>query len=189
MKKFVLFSLLLTLSLMLCACSDSQPEENAHQHSYVQGVCSSCAEAQPGYKPLLSCSWSTAGLTPDGEELDVISLWFYEWGYEIDVSYYGPLEGLDQEDQDYYLNNEPDNLFDFEGKKYYHLGIGTTRDMKCTEQGDTAEITVKDGMIIGVIKMVRTAANQYTVTEVSGTIIDSVITSCLKVGSVFTAEE
>ena len=188
MKKIVLFGFMLALSLMLCACSGSQPEEPAHVHSYVQGVCSSCAEAQPGYKPLLSSSWTAAGLTAEGEELDVISLWFHEWGPEINVSYYGPLESLDQETQDYYLNEEPDNLYDFAGKKYYHMGFGTSRDMKYAEQGDTVEITVKDGMTVGILKMERTAADQYTVTAISGTIIDSIITGCLKVGSVFTAD-
>lgn len=189
MKKFVLLSVILSLSLMLCACGTAkQPQETTHQHSYVQGVCSSCAQAQPGYKPLLSCGWTTAGLTPDGEELDVISLWFYEWGPEISVGYYGPLEGLDQELQEHYQQNESGNLYEFAGKKYYHLGFGTARDMKYTEQGDTVVITVKDGYTVGTLTMVRTAADQYTVTEISGTIIDSIITSCLKVGSVFTAE-
>ena len=173
---------------MLCACSKKQAEDNTPKHNYVQGVCSDCGEAQPGYKPLLSSSWVTAGLTQDGEELDVITLWFYEWGNEIDVSFYGSLEDLDQEDQDYYLNNERDNLFAFEGKQYYHLGFGTSRSMSYKEQGDQVEITVKEGYTVGVIKMERSGADQYTITSISGTIIDSVITECLKAGSVFTAE-
>ena len=188
MKKLIIFSLVLILSLMLCACSKKQAEENTPQHNYVQGVCSDCGEAQPGYKSLLSSSWVAAGLTQDGEELDVISLWFHEWGNEIEVSFYGPLESLDQEDQDYYLNNERDNLFAFGGKQYYHLGFGTARSMSYKEQGDLVEITVKDGYTVGVIKMERTGADQYTVTSVSGTIIDSTITGCLRAGSVFTAE-
>ena len=188
MKKLVLFCLILSLSLMLWACADAKPQENAHQHNYVRGVCSTCSETQPNYKPLLSCSWTAAGLTAEGEELDVISLWFHEWGPEIEVSYYGPLESLDKELQDHYLQNESGNLYEFEGKKYYHMGFGTTRDMKYAEQGDTVEITVKDGMTVGILKMERTAADQYTVTAISGTIIDDTVTGCLKAGSVFTAE-
>ena len=188
MKKLIIFFLVLILSLMLCACSKKQAEDNTPKHNYVQGMCSDCGEAQPGYKPLLSSSWVTADLTQDGEELDVISLWFYEWGNEIEVSFYGPLDGLDQEDQDYYLNNERDNLFEFGGKQYYHQGFGTTRSMSYKEQGDTVEITVKEGYTVGIIKMVRSGADQYTITSVSGTIIDSIITGCLKVGNVFTAE-
>ena len=187
-RKIVLFCLILVLCLMMCACgAKEKSQESSHQHSYVQGVCSSCAQAQPGYKPLRSCGWVAAGLASD-EELNVISLGFYEWGSEIDVSYYGPLEGLDQEMQDYYQNEEPNNLYIFAEKKYYHLGFGTTRDMKYTEQGDTVEITVKNGRTVGTFKMVRTAANEYTVTQISGTVINSSITHCLKVGSIFTAE-
>ena len=188
LKKIVLFGLIMVLGLLLVACSEEQAEVNTHQHSYVQGICSGCAEAQPGYKPLLSNSWTAAGLTAEGEELDVISLWFYQWGPEINVGYYGPLEKLDKETQDYYLNDEPDNLYDFEGKKYYHMGFGTAREMKFTEQGDTVEITVKDGLTVGILKLERTAADQYTVTAISGTIIDTTITGCLKVGSIFTAD-
>ena len=189
MKKFVLLCLILSLCLVLWGCSDEQPQETVHQHSYVQGVCSSCSEAQPNYKPLLSCSWTAAGLTSEGEELGVVSLCFYEWGSEITADYYEPLESKDKATQDYYLQEEPGNLFDFGGKKYYNRGLGVTWGMKYEEQGDTVVITVKDGMIIGTFKMVRTAADQYTITEVAGTIINSTITSCLQVDCVFTAED
>ena len=68
------------------------------------------------------------------------------------------------------------------------MGFGTAREMKFTEQGDTVEITVKDGLTVGILKLERTAADQYTVTAISGTIIDTTITGCLKVGSIFTAD-
>lgn len=189
MKKLVLLCLILSFSLILWGCSQEQPQETAHQHNYVQGVCSICSEAQPNYRTLLSCGWTAAGLTSDGEELGVVSLWFYEWGSEITANYYEPLERLDKAAQDYYLKEEPGNLFDFGGKKYYNRGLGVTWDIEYKEQGDVVEITVEEGMTVGIFKMVRTAGNQYTVTEVSGTIINSVITSCLQVDCVFTAED
>ena len=163
-------------------------EGNTAGHSYVQGKCSACGENQAGYKALTSCGWRTAGLTPSGEELDVITLWPNGEESSIGAGYYGDLSTLDQDIQDAYLEY-PESLVDFNGGKYYSLGFGDARPASYTEQGDTVVISVFGDEVNGTITMVRTAANQYTVTGISGRIIDDTITSCLAVGSVFTATE
>lgn len=163
-------------------------EGEALGHSYTQGKCSRCGEAQPGYKALTEHGWKTAGLTPSGEELDVISLWFNGEESTIGAGFWAPLDQLDKEFQDEYLKY-PDELFAFEGKKYYSMGFGDWRPMSHVEQGDTVVVSILEDEVIGTITMVRTAVDQYTITEITGRIIDGTVTSCLKVGSVFTAVE
>ena len=162
-------------------------EGNAAGHNYVQGKCGRCGADQPGYKALTSCGWTTAGLTPSGEELDVITLWLNGEEASIVAGYYGPLALLDQDLQDMHMEY-PEDLVDFNGAKYYSLGFGDGRPASYTEQGDTVVISVLEDEVIGTITMVRTAADQYTVTGITGRIIDSTVTSCLAVGSVFTAK-
>ena len=163
-------------------------EGEALGHSYTQGKCARCGEAQAGYKVLTEYGWKTAGLTPSGEELDVISLWFNGEDSSVGAGFWAPLDELDKEFQDEYLKY-PDELFEFEGKKYYSMGFGDWRPMSHVEQGDTVVVSILEDEVIGTITMVRTAVDQYTITEITGRIIDGTVTSCLKVGSVFTAVE
>lgn len=188
MKKMILFCLVLALSFVLIACSGGQPQETEHQHTYVQGVCSGCQEKQPDYVPLMSSIWVAMGVAPEGETLDVVSLCFYEWGNRVETCTYDPLESFDKEQQDYYLQNEPGNILEFEGKKYYNAGLSAEYKMKITEQGNTVEIRIENGMTVGTFKMERTAANQYTVVETAGLIVNSTVNGWLKPGAVFTAE-
>ena len=48
--------------------------------------------------------------------------------------------------------------------------------------------TASQGEVIGTLTMTRTGADQYTVTAITGKIIDGTVTSCLSVGSIFTAK-
>ena len=167
----------------VCAATEGE----ALGHSYVQGKCSRCGADQPGYKALTSCGWTTAGETPDGEELDVITLWISSEDSSIGAGFYSPIDRLDKDLQDELLKY-PEDLYDFNGKKYQSKGFGDMRPASYTEQGDTVVISVLEEDVIGTITMVRTAADQYTVTAFTGRIIDDTITSCLHVGSVFTAK-
>lgn len=162
-------------------------EGNTAGHNYVQGKCSGCGADQPGYCALTSCGWTTAGLTPSGEELDVITLWLSGEDSSIGAGFYAPLSLLDQDLQDMHMEH-PEDLVDFNGAKYYSLGFGDGRPASYTEQGDTVVISVLEDEVIGTITMVRTAADQYTVTGITGRIIDSTVTSCLAVGSIFVAK-
>ena len=162
-------------------------EGAALDHSYTQGKCSGCGEEQAGYKPLTSCGWGTAGLTPDGKELDVITLWFEGEESSVGAGFYEPLDTMDPDFRDEALKH-PEDLYDFDGKKYHYMGFGDWRPMSYTEQGDTVVISVWEEEVIGTLTMARTGANQYTVTAITGRIIDETVTSCLSVGSIFTAK-
>ena len=191
MKKIVLFGLVLAFCLALCACgagSEGAATTTVHEHSFVQGKCSVCGEAQLGYKALKTCGWETAGVTADGTELDVVTLWFGGQEAAISVSFYGPVENLDKETQDYYLTEESQSLYECEGKKYVPKGFGDERPIQVEEQENTVVVSVMEDAVIGKITMVRTSADQYTITEISGRIIDEIITESLKVGSVLTAK-
>ena len=137
---------------------------------------------------MTACRWETAGLTAEGNELDVLSLWFGGQEAAISATYYEPLEILNQDAQDYYLTNETETLYEFEGKKYVPKGMGDERPMEAEEQGDTVIISIMEEEVTGKITMVRSAADQYTITQIEGRIIDNIVTSCLKVGSVFTVK-
>ena len=163
-------------------------EGEAAGHSYTQGVCVHCGEAQAGYKALTAYGWRTAGLIPSGGELDVITLWFAGEESTIGAGFYQPLDSLDEDLQDAYLS-DPDSLVDHNGKKYFFMGFGDWRPMSHVEQGDTVVVSILEDVVTGTITMVRTGVDQYTITEITGKIMDDVVTSCLAVGSVFTAVE
>ena len=186
MKKLIIFSLVLILSLMLCACSKKQAEENTPQHNYVQGVCSDCGEAQPGYKSLLSSSWVAAGLTQDGEELDVINLCFDENGPYLRAEFYGLLSELSPEKQEEKLKN-PDQIIEYKKNKYYYKGFGETCPFTYEEEGNEVTIEVINGKNVGYIVMERKSVDKYTVLEVTGIIFDDIITSCVEANSTFQA--
>lgn len=161
-------------------------EGEAAGHSYTQGACVRCGEAQEGYKALTAYGWRTAGLTPSGEELDVITLWFAGEESTISAGFYHSLDDLDKDLQDAFLS-DPDSLVEHAGKKYFFMGFGDMRPMSHVEEGDTVVVSILEDKAIGTITMVRTGIDQYTVTEITGRIIDDTVTSCLAVGSVFTA--
>ena len=170
----------------VCGATDGQ----ALGHSFAQGKCARCGEAQPGYKALTSCGWTTAGLFASGEEseeLDVITLWLNGEDSSVSAGYYEPIDKLDKDLQDELLQY-PEDLYDFGGKKYKSKGFGDMRPASYTEQGDTVVVSVLEDEVIGTITMVRTAGDQYTVTAITGRIIDNIVTQCLSVGSVFTAK-
>lgn len=170
----------------VCGATDGQ----ALGHSFAQGKCARCGEAQPGYKALTSCGWTTAGLFASGEEseeLDVITLWLNGEDSSVSAGYYEPIDKLGKDLQDELLQY-PEDLYDFGGKKYKSKGFGDMRPASYTEQGDTVVVSVLEDEVIGTITMVRTAGDQYTVTAITGRIIDNIVTQCLSVGSVFTAK-
>lgn len=167
MRKIVLFGMILVLCLALCACGEKQTDNIA----------------------LTACDWKTAGVTPIGEELDVITLRLGGEEPAVVADFYEPLSYLAQDFQEYYRNEKPESLVELNGKMYYSLELSDTKSASYTEQGDTVVVSVLEGEVIGTITMVRTAPNQYTVEEITGIIIDSTVTSCLAVGSVFTAVE
>jgi len=163
-------------------------EGEALGHSYTQGKCTRCGEAQSGYKALTEFGWTTAGLAPSGEELDVITLWLNDpEESSIGAGFYEPIDKLDKDLQDELLQY-PEDLYEFNGKQYKSMGFGDMRPASYTEQGDTVVVSVLEDEVIGTITMVRTAGDQYTVTAITGRIIDEIITGCLGVGSVFTAK-
>lgn len=167
----------------VCGATEGQ----ALGHSFTQGKCARCGTAQPGYKALTSCDWTTAGILPGTNELDVFDLWFTDEDPRIHAGAYNPLDELDKDLQDMWLEN-PSDLYAFNGKTYYFGGYGDWRPISYTEQGDTVVISVMEDVVIGTITMQRTAGNQYTVTAITGRIIDSDFTRSLSVGSVFTAK-
>lgn len=167
----------------VCGATEGQ----ALGHSFTQGKCARCGTAQPGYKALTSCGWTTAGLTPSGEELDVITLGFSGEESTIGAGYYEPIDKLDKDLQDELLKY-PEDLYDFGGKKYKSMGFGDWRPISYTEQGDTVVVSILEDVVIGTITMVRTGPDQYTITAITGRIIDDTITKCLSVGSVFVAK-
>lgn len=170
----------------ICGVTEGQ----ALGHSYAQGKCARCGTAQPGYKALSSCGWTTAGLfiAGDGtEELDVITLWFNDEEPSVGAGFYSPLDSLGPDLQEEWLKS-PEELYEFNGKKYFSMGFGDWRPASYTEQGDTVVVSVLEDVVIGTITMVRTGVDQYTVTAITGRIIDDTITKCLSVGSVFVAK-
>jgi hypothetical protein len=77
-----------------------------------------------------------------------------------------------------------------DGKEFVDMQFGTWAEMTYTEDGDTVQVEVTyHDEIRGSMTLTRTAADQYTVSGISGTVIDEAITGAIRVGSVFTWKE
>lgn len=162
----------------------------AKGHDYLMGACIVCDAAQPDYKALGSHSWEIAGLTFSEEELDVIVLSFGgEDGDMISASFWGPLETLSEKRQEEYLKN-PDSLYVYKRDQYYPLGFGDWRYVTFEEENDEAIIYIlEDGGAVATITLERKSVDKYTITQITGRIIDDIVTSCLEVGGTFTVKE
>jgi hypothetical protein len=215
MKKFLLIMLAALMLAALCACEKDntvntptehiftpadcttpktctlcgETEGEALGHSYKEGKCTLCTAAQPNYKAFESGAWCMDGLTTSGEELERITLSVGQEDSAISVSFWGDFDQCEKEYQDWYMAEGEGVIFEFEGKRFYPMGFGKWRDLSYTADGDTIVLTILEDEPIGTITMVRTAGDQYTVTEVTGRIIDSTITGAIPVGSVFTFSE
>ena len=141
-------------------------------HNYVNGVCS-CGDTQIANIPFDGGKWCLDALS--GTQLNRMSITCSEGTGYLSVSFWG-------EDA---VSGTP---YSFNGKNYYDQGFGKGADLTYTESGDTVviEVSAYGGLNLGTLTLSRTAANQYTVTGVTGTIISDSITSAITVGSVFT---
>ncbi len=144
-------------------------------HNYlVNGLCGVCGEKEPVNVDLTDGEWRLDAL--NGSELDRFKLTFSGdgTGY-MSVSFWGTQQSYG-------------TPFNFNGTNYYDQGFGKGAELTYTENGDTVAVDVSayGGMNVGSITLNRTAIDQYTVTAVSGTIINSNITSVVTVGTVFT---
>ena len=166
----------------ICGTTEGEPAD----HLYQQGVCTVCSAAQPNYLAWAKHMWRMDGLTEDGTELDRISLNASSEEPMIGASFWGDFDTCDEEFKNFYLTDGEKTLFEFEGKQYYSKGFGSGRPVTFEENGDTVVITVMEDEPIGTLTLVRISGNQYKVTEVTGRIVDSVITGVIQVGSVFT---
>ena len=135
----------------------------AKGHNYIQGVCTYCKE-----------------------EVDVIQLRFTEEGCYVNADVWALLSKLSPEKQEQYLKN-PEGLIEFKREKYYPMGFSDTCSFKFEEEENIATITCINGNAVGIIVMERKDVDKYTVTEISGIIINDIVTSCIEVGSNFTA--
>lgn len=158
----------------------------AKGHNYIQGVCTYCKEEQPGYVSLTGNNWQTIGRTFSKEEVDVIQLRFTEEGCYVNADVWALLSKLSPEKQEQYLKN-PEGLIEFKREKYYPMGFSDTCSFKFEEEENIATITCINGNAVGIIVMERKDVDKYTVTEISGIIINDIVTSCIEVGSNFTA--
>ena len=202
MKKLLAILLSLAVAAALCACGHQhsfteadctgpktctqcgETEGEAGEHQYVRGVCTVCAGAQEGYRALTEGRWCQDALVESGEELERIRLFFSEERTEITVSFWGAM-----------WNEEIAGSYHGEtvivdGKEFVDMQFGTWAEMTYTEDGDTVQVEVTyHDEIRGSMTLTRTAADQYTVSGISGTVIDETITGAIRVGSVFTWKE
>ena len=119
-----------------------------------------------------------------GEELERIRLFFSEERTEITVSFWGAM--WDEEIAGSYHGE----TVIVDGKEFVDMQFGAWAEMTYTEDGDTVQVEVTyHDEIRGSMTLTRTAADQYTVSGISGTVIDETITGAIRVGSVFTWKE
>lgn len=141
-------------------------------HNYVNGVCS-CGDRQIANIPFDGGKWCLDALS--GTQLNRMSIICSEGTGYLSVSFWGEEA----------VSGTP---YSFNGKNYYNQGFGKGADLTYTESGDTVviEVSAYGGLNLGTLTLSRTAADQYTVTGVTGTIISDSITRAITVGSVFT---
>lgn len=142
-------------------------------HYMTNDRCLHCNAKKPVHVGLTDGEWQLDAI--NGEELDRFVMTFNSngTGY-LSVSFWGK-QAVGQS-------------VNFNGATYYDQGFGKGASLTYTENGDTVavEASAKGGMILGSMTLTRTDINKYTISAVSGTIVDSSITSVLPVGTVFT---
>ncbi len=153
-------------------------------HNYVNGVCTRCNAKDPDYK-LTSVFekkgvWSTMYLV-DSNELYCagISLCSDSGEYSVSVGIGVPLSSLPEDMQNSLLEN-PTDLTEFEGVKYY-IGMGSGEPIaSATEDSATITLTDSNG---NTLVLNRTDENTLVVPSVSGTFS---VFAGLPVNTVFT---
>ena len=202
MKKFLAILLALTMAAVLSACGHQhsfadadcttpktctqcgETEGEALGHSYTAGICGRCNEPQEGYKALTEGRWRQDALTESGEELERISLFFGAERTEITVSFWGAMWNAE------IAGSYHGETVVVDGKEFVDMQFGTWAELTYTEDGDIVQVEVTyHDEIRGSMTLTRTAADQYTVSGISGTVIDETITGAIRVGSVFTWQE
>ena len=147
-------------------------EGSALSHSYENGSCSKCGEAD-NRVPFSDHVWQMDAL--NGNQLYRINLDCYKGMGMVSVSFWSEV-------------GQTGDPYQFEGKTYHEDGFGGEGELTYMEEGDTVKLTITtyDGMSEGTLTLQRANATQYTVTAVTGTIISANITSAIQVGSAFT---
>lgn len=146
-------------------------EGNALGHTYENGSCKNCGEEDTRV-PFSDNIWLLDVL--GGDQLYRIGLDCSKGMGMMSVSFWSE-------------NGATGEAYQFGGKTYYEDGFGKDADLSYTEDGDTVNLTVSayGGMTEGTITLKRANATQYTISAITGTIINDNITKALTVGSAF----
>ena len=124
--------------------------------------------------------WHHDGVIDGGGELDRTSVYLNTdgTGY-ISTSFWAAIsEELGE------LYDTP--IIEFDGQSYQYMMCGSGGDITSyTVNGDTLVLNIDRWGNTGRLTLKKTAIDQYTVTAVTGTIIDETITSSIPVGSIF----
>lgn len=159
-------------------------------HKYESGTCTVCGGKQPNYYAFTDGRWVLAGVTAgsneEHEELDIIYLVpNNDEGSHVTVSFLENFALLDQEYQDWYMTEGGAKFYEFNGQKYSYMGFGTGADLSFTVDGDTVLVEITQGET-GTLVLQRVSGNQFRVVSKNGIIVDEIVDTVVKVGSIFT---
>ena len=145
-------------------CGAAGAEASGHER--VNGVCKHCGHSFEFLMDLWPASWSIVKI--ENGVLTRVEFVLLEDGGNVNISTWSTTEG------------ELWGYFYYEGTEYYPLSYGNFSTF--TIKGDEYKMTLKmdNGSSITIE---RTAGDRFTVTAVSGTIIDKVGTAMVTVGS------
>ena len=150
-----------------CGATDG----NALGHDFKSGTCTRC-DAEDKSVPFSNNSWLMDAV--NGNLLYRFSLACFTGNGSISVASWSE-------------SASGGDAYQFDGKNYYDDGSVKDADITFTEDGDTVKIDVSaEGAVKGTITMKRANATQYSITAVTGTIINESITGALKTGNTFT---
>ena len=158
-----------------CTCGDSYTEEIPQlEHSYVGGKCEHCDGQQENYKKLGEGKWRLYVIT-EGGGLEIVMLRFPGTMSCSVYDVYNPEW------------HEGATIMEYEGKKYVSAGFGVGGEITSfKEEGNTITVNVEGMGNTGALVLERTAGDQLTVKEITGTVIDSIVTEFSKPGVVYT---
>ena len=179
-------------------------EGSALGHDFQSGACTRCGEKDPDYvaegtfAPIAGF-WRMEGLTDDGSELDKISVIFQEDSVEFWAAFFGriPDEHLESALEYGYADTEEGRFYYNDIQKigdnyYFWLGGGMQTSGTYTEEGNLIVLNLDDWddetgeKTTCVVTLVRTSETTCEVQSIDGTIIDRIVTECVKNGKVLT---
>ena len=169
-------------------CDETQGR--AKGHKFVLGVCKVCEAEQEGYKALTTTTWRLEAVTY-ADDLEVIELRLSPEGNTIHVDHWAPLSRLSAAKQEE-LKKNPENIRKYKRVEYYYQGFSDSMELSVEEffedECDTAIISViQDGGAMGTIELKRKNETKYTISEITGVIMEDIVHSCLAVDAIFNA--